>query len=538
MKRIPTFALALCAALSACQSTSSTAEKAPSANASAALESGGAKQCEALVGTRLGSGTIDKAEWIERGASLLTLAQRTMIRVATKGALQIDAPVDFCHVTATLRPVPTSAIKVGVWLPQPWNGKLLGSGGGGFNGGIGIGGFVFKEPLAQGYAGVATDAGHDETDSAKFAYDSVESLKDYGWRANHLGVGFAKALIASYYGSPAKRAYFNGCSNGGRDALMLAQRFPEDYDGIISGAPAADYTGVMAKFIWNRQAVNAAPKLKDKLKLVQDAVIAKCDALDGVKDGLLENPLRCSFDPAELQCRNGDGPNCLDAAEVTSLRKIHGGPRLGNGSQLYAGQPVGAEALPGGWDAWIIGEKLASLGPEAFRWMVYRDPKWDIDRFELARDSALAKERIGPIVDATNPDLSAFMRRGGKLMMYHGWNDVAIPAGATLDYYAALRKTVGPAADQQTRLFMMPGLLHCGGGPGATHFDKLGELDRWVESGKAPERIVATEYDPPASLFVMPNAKTVRTRPLCPWPKVAHFKGTGSSDDAANFICR
>lgn len=536
MKRLLAPAFAVWAGLCVCQSISWVAEAA-SKSAPTVSSPVGEKQCEALAGTRVGSGFIEQAEWVERGNSLISLKQRIMFMLALKRlSLGLEAMADHCHVIAKVRPAPGSEITVGVWLPQPWNGKLLGVGGGGFNGGLTVASFLVSEPLAQGYASVATDAGHDDTESAKFGYDSVEQLKDYGYRANHVGAEVAKALIASYYKSPIKRAYFHGCSNGGRDALMLARRFPEDYDGIISGAPAADFTNLMSRFVWNQRAIDAAPKLRDKIKLVGDAVMAKCDALDGLEDNLLENPLKCSFDPAELQCKNGDGPDCLNAAEVSSLRKIYSGPRLTDGTQIYPGMPVGGEAIEKNWTAWLF--DLPPMGPETFRWMVHRDPTWEIGRFDLVRDTALANERLGPIVNSNDPDLSAFMSRGGKLLMYHGWNDAAIPAGATLDYFAALRGKLGPVADRQARLFMIPGMMHCGEGPGASQFDKLTVLDRWVESGTAPERIIATEYDPPAGLIVLPGAKKLGTRPLCAWPGTAHYNGAGSTDDAVNFVCR
>lgn len=535
LKRRSIFALTLCALLNMNQSTSLAEEKtAPNV----AYTEGGAKECEALTGNRIGAGTVENAEWVERGTPLLGLWQRVVLRVALKGTSPgIEVPRDFCRVTAKVRPVPGSEITVGVWMPQPWNGKLLGTGGGGFNGGLEIAAFTLKNPVGDGYTGLATDAGHGTTESAKFAYESAEKLKDYGYRANHLGAEFAKALIASYYGKPVQRAYFHGCSNGGRDALMLARRFPEDYDGIIAGAPAADFTNLMSRFIWNQQAVVAAPELGNKLKLVGDTAMVQCDALDGVKDGLLENPLNCPFDPAELQCKYRDGPDCLNTAEVTALRKIYSGPRLSDGTQIYPGQPVGGEGVEDNWTG-LFDTSEETLGSEGLRWMVHRDPKWRVDRFDLARDSALAKERIGSIVNANDPDLSAFLGRDGKLMLYHGWNDVAIPATATLDYYAALRETLGPQMDDHVRLFMIPGMMHCGGGPGATDFDALGELDRWVESGKPPDRIIATEYDPPSRILVLPGSKKVGTRPLCPWPEVAHYTGSGSTNDAANFSCK
>lgn len=534
MKPLAPQILALCVALSACQPDRSAPNAVPGSSALA----GGAESCEALIGTKIGPTIIDQAEWVERGDSLVGLVMRWLVWIKTLGGLQLVAAADQCHITATARPVDGSKIKIGVWLPDPWNGKLLGLGGFGFNGGVEVAGMTSMEILGQGYAVMATDAGHEPTDSAKFAHNAPESLIDYGYRANHVGTDFAKALIKKHYAKSVQRAYFHGCSNGGRDALMLAQRYPEDYDGIIVGAPALNFTNLMSRFIWNRQAVESVPALGNKLELLHNAVMEQCDALDGVSDGLLENPLRCPFNPADLQCKSGDSPRCLSAEEVDAVRKIYEGPRLSDGTRIYSGQPVGAEFLQGGWDEWVIDQGHSEGGPEIYRWAVHRDPKWDVRRFDLARDTALANERIGAIVNATDPDLGPFMRRGGKLMMYHGWNDVATPAGETLDYYAAVLKTVGEVADQQARLFMIPGLLHCANGPGATTFDKLAEMDRWVDTGIAPERILATEWDPPAATIVMSNAKKVRTRPICAWPKVATYKGSGSTDEAASFVCQ
>jgi feruloyl esterase len=295
----------------------------------------------------------------------------------------------------------------------------------------------------------------------------------------------------------------------------------------------------MASFAWNAQAVRAAPELEDKLELVQAAVIAKCDALDGVKDQLIENPPACNFDPAELQCKGGAGSSCLTADEVTALGKIYEGPRLSDGTQVYAGMPVGGEGLKGNWDGWIAREDSAqaSFALETFRWMVYGDPKWELSRFDIDRDYPKAEERVASIMNSDDPDLSGFIGRGGKLLLYHGWNDAAIPAGASVDYYESVRQTLGPAADEHVKLFMAPGFMHCGGGVGPTDFDLLEEINRWVEGGQAPERIIASEYDPPAVFGPAPKAKVVRTRPLCPWPKVARYDGSGSTDEAANFAC-
>jgi feruloyl esterase len=502
-----------------------------------------AERCAALAGTRLGSATIDEAKPLQRGDPVMGFARRTLFRFAMgSGAADLSAVADFCRVTAKLRPEPGSEITAEVWLPQQWNGKLVGIGGGGLNGGLSAAALVLGVPVKEGYAGVITDAGHPLSGSGKFAHDSAQQYADYAYRANHVAAGFAKALVSAYYGKPVVRAYFHGCSNGGRDALMLARRYPQDYDGIIAGAPAAGWSRFVSGAVWNYQAVQSAPQLKNKLKLIQDAVIARCDALDGVKDQLLENPLNCPFDPAELQCSSGDGADCLNQAEVTALRKIYGGPHLRDGTRIHAGMTVGGEALPDNWEsAFVSGKKDAGtigIAQESIRWMVYGDAQWDADRFDLDRDYPLLKERMAPMMDSDDPDLSAYMGRGGKLLLYHGWNDAVTPAGGTLDYYVALRKALGPVADRQARLFMVPGVMHCGRGVGPNMYDLYGEMDRWVEDGVAPERITATEYDPPALFMAAPNARVVRTRPLCPWPKVARYKGSGSTDDQASFSCQ
>jgi feruloyl esterase len=352
---------------------------------------------------------------------------------------------------------------------------------------------------------------------------------------------FTKDLIAAYYGRPARLAYFEGGSNGGREALMEARRFPEDYDGIIAGMPAMSFTRLMASFLWNYQAAAAAPGLKSKLGLVSGAVLDKCDALDGVTDRVLENPATCTFDPVALQCKGSGAVDCLTVEEVSALQKIHGGPRLKNGSQVFPGLPVGSETHPTEMNFWIFDEKALQpgMGQEAFRWMVHRDPDWDKNRFDVDRDYPAAA-KLADILDSDDPDLTEFLKRGGKLIIHHGWNDAAIPAGSTLNYHDALLEKVGSAADQQVRLFMVPGMGHGPGRPGPEHYDMLGELDRWVEGGPAPERVITRQFEKPPTPFfpVDLSAKVVRTRPLCAWPKVAHYNGSGSTDDEANFDCK
>lgn len=508
------------------------------------VAAGSQAKCASLTGTQLGFGTVDKAEYVTEGEELLSLAKKAMLKLLVPNLPPIDirAPRDFCRVTAELRPVAGSLVKVQVWLPDDWNGKMHAGGGGGFNGGLFSASFAMHGASTKGYASVVTDVGHDMSGSAEFAHNR-EQFIDYGYRGNHVTAVFTKDLIKSYYGKPATRAYFVGGSNGGREALMEARRFPEDYDGIVAGMPATSFTKLVgASFLWNHQAAQSAPKLGTKLPLVHTAVLKKCDALDGVTDQVLENPLLCKFDPAELQCNVGDAADCLNADEVAALRKIYGGPRLRDGTQVFPGQPVGGEGIPSNWDLWIVSDKSlqAGMGEEFLRWMVYDNPKWDKSQFDLDRDYPVAMERAAPILDSDDPDLSGFLGKGGKLIIHHGWADAAIPPGSTLNYHDALRAKVGAAADRQVRLFMVPGMLHGpGGGHAPTSYDMLAELDRWVEGGTAPDRVIASKHESNLP-FALEGAggKVVRTRPLCAWPKMARYNGSGSTDDAASFSCK
>lgn len=518
-----------------------TAESGVGQDLASAPVAPGADRCQALVGVNLGSGTIEKAAEIQRGTHLIGFFRRLIARVMLPGALpDLSVQADFCRVTASLAPVKGSTITVEVWLPDRWNEKLVAVGGGGFNGGLDMAPLTLWSPLAKAYAGVATDVGHEPSDSAKFAHDSRQQFVDYAYQGNHVAVAFAKELITSYYGRTPTRAYFYGCSNGGRDALMAASRFPADFDGIIAGAPAGSWSGLMTSFAWNAQAARRAPGLKKKLKLIQEHVVASCDTIDGVKDEMIENPARCPFDPNVLLCRGDDGADCLIPEEIEALRRIYAGPQLSDGTQIYSGMPVGGEALSGNWDTWIVGKKgmQATMAQETFRWMVFGDANWNIESFDIDRDYPKAKEALAGVMDADDPNLHEFTRRNGRLLLYHGWNDAAIPAGATIEYHNRLRTTLGPDADARIRLFMVPGMMHCAGGIGPTEFETLDTLDSWVETGVAPERIVARQYDPPAIFFPPRDARIIRTRPLCPWPQVASFDGSGSSDDEANFACR
>lgn len=479
-------------------------------------------RCQALAGLEVEAGKVIAADAVAAGGALVG---GTMEGTAVS--------VDLCRVLLRLQPVPGSNIEVDVWLPEKWNLSLMGYGGAGFDGGLGPGGApLFNNTVERGFAMVANDSGHPPGSTIEsWVHKQPEKVVDFGHRANHLAAVAAKQVLATYYGQPAGHNYFFGCSGGGRDALMLASRYPEDYDAIIAGAPARRYPAILTQLHWYTDTVfgeGGAPALQSKMQLVHDAVLEKCDALDGVSDGVLEDPLACSFDPAELGCGGYDAETCLTDAEVSALGKIYGGPRLSDGGQVISGPAISSEGAPD-WAAWVTTTQGSVFGQEFYRWMVYDDPEWSIEIFDLDRDYAAARKRIAPILNVEDPDLSAFTRRGGKLIIYQGWNDPAIPAVETIEYYEQVQRHIGPDDGSQVRLFMVPGMGHCAGGPGATAFDMQPVLERWVERGEIPERVIAVKPD---------SGEPPLTHPLCAWPKLASYGGSGSTRDAANYVCK
>jgi feruloyl esterase len=372
----------------------------------------------------------------------------------------------------------------------------------------------------------------------------------------------AKAILHAFYGEDPKRSYFSSCSNGGRQALMEAQRYPEDYDGIIAGAPANYWTHLLANAAWDNLALLGdkdsfiPPK---KLPAIQAAALAACDALDGVKDGLIEDPRVCRFDPAVLACKGSDGADCLTAPQVAALAKIYAGPKNPRtGGQIFPGYPPGTENVPGGWIVWITPATPRSafqffFGNSYFGQAVFEQPNWDFRKLDFASDVALADHKAGAVIDSTNPDLRSFRAHGGKLIQYHGWGDAAISPLSSIAYYESVRAFLAKYPDARAdaskpvqdfyRLFLVPGMGHCGGGIGPNTFgigggalpadpdrDVEAALERWVEKGVAPERLIGAgkaPEDPARSL----------TRPLCVYPQVARYKGAGDPYDAANFEC-
>jgi feruloyl esterase len=486
------------------------------------------QSCENLNALKLPNATIRLAQAVDPGA--FTPPVPAGAAPPTPAAAQAfrELPA-FCRVTASLQPTRDSDITIEVWLPASgWNGKLQSLGNGGWAG-------VIPYPalgagLAQGYATAATDTGHVGNDAA-FVPGHPEKLVDYGYRAVHEMTVATKALIVALYGQGPKLSYWNGCSTGGRQGLMEAQRFQTDYDGIIAGAPVNDRTGQLIWELWIAQAVHqdeASYIPPAKYPFIHAAALEACDARDGLRDGLIDSPAQCHFDPNVLECKHGDAPSCLTASQTEAARKIYSpaiDPRTKR--EIFPALQPGSEL---GW-ASLAGPQATGEAVEFFKHVVFNDPAWDYRTLKLDTAVTAADKSAGEILNATNPNLRAFFNRGGKLLMYHGWTDQLVAPLNSVKYYTSVVDAMGGAETtaNSMRLFMVPGMNHCRGGDGPNTFDSVSVLDQWVEKGRAPGQIIASHSI---------DGKVDRTRPLCPYPQIAEYKGTGSTDEAANFICR
>ena len=503
------------------------------------------QSCESLSSLKLPQTTITTAVSVPAGKF-----QRPGAQPANRAASNLPA---FCRVTGVIRPTRDSDIRFEVWMPsENWNGKFNGVGNGGFAGSISYGGLAAA--LRAGFAAASTDTGHEAggTD-ARWALGHPEKIIDFGYRAIHLTAVTGKAIVQSFYGTAPRRSYFASCSNGGRQALMEAQRFPGDYNGIIAGAPANYWTHLLTDAIWNIQATLKNPASyipPDKLPAISHAVLAACDAKDSVKDGILNDPRQCNFNPDTLLCKGSDSASCLTAPQVAALKKIYAGPSDHEGRKVFPGFLPGAEIGPGGWAPWITGRAPRksldyAFGTNFFSNMVFDNPAWDFRKLNYDADVSLADQKMEYILNATNPDLRKFKKHGGKLIIFHGWNDPAIPALNTVDYYRNVVARLGYESSQKfVRLYMVPGMQHCGGGPGPDSFgaypsanadpehSMFSALEKWVEHGKAPKEIIASKRGNPAK-----PGSVKMTRPLCPYPEEAKYKGSGDTNDAANFVC-
>jgi hypothetical protein len=506
----------------ACASSAQAANGPPSATTA----------CQALVGrTLVGGGKIDTATPVARGDLYLT---------ANAGTLA--ASRSFCRLGVTLTPAKGSNIKAEIWLPEPeaWNGRFMSSGNGGYGGSLQGPLRTMHRALADGYASAGTDMGHTGAlTDASWAYQQPARLEDWAHRANHVAADAAKQLIRLYYGRAPEHSYFNGCSDGGRQALMAALRYPNDYDGIVAGAPAMAWTEQMTGFVWNARTASAPGSAlsQDDLQLLQRAALDQCDLRDGVKDGVIESPLACRFDPAALRCADGARTGCLTDAQITRVRDIMSGPHTSGGRSIFPGfEPSGAAV---GWNQWITGPTADQprYGEGYYRWMVFKDPKWSIDQFDLDRDYPRANRTTGRLVDSDDPDLRAFFRHGGKLLMYTGWLDAAVAPQSTIHQYEAIRTSAGRGHAENARLFVAAGMTHCGGGPGPNVFNALSAMDTWITAGQSPEQLLATKYANDAAGAVGLPTTVERTRPICAWPKTVRYKGSGPLESAASYSC-
>ncbi|HKE83582.1 MAG TPA: tannase/feruloyl esterase family alpha/beta hydrolase [Vicinamibacterales bacterium] len=445
-----------------------------------------------------------------------------------------------CRVTA-ITTHPPNEDKVRIWIGIPtsnWNGRFLGTGGGGFLGGNASG---VNQPVSLGYAAGATDTGH-EGGSGSFALDANGRLNWQRIRNNaHVGIHemtvTGKALTQAMYGAPPRYSYFTGCSTGGRQGLMEAQRYPQDYNGIVAGAPAINWNRLHPQQLWGPVLMNATgnPVANCKLAAATAAAIAACDSIDGVKDGVIEDPKRCTYDPKPLVGMSAGDCGAFTEADVNVIRKLWEGPRRDDGSFLWYGLLRGAD-LTALWSS-----RGTPLKPQAFpitmdwfRYFLAQDPKLDAgtvtpSAYERFWDQSV--EQYGAVIGTDAPDLSAFRDSGGKAIVWHGLADQLITAEGTIDYYTRVQQQMGgpKKTSEFIRLFMAPGVAHCAGGAGPAPTGQLEALLAWVEDGRAPENLMAMRRDQTGAV--------TRSRPLCAYPLVAKYKGRGSTDDAANFAC-
>ncbi len=502
--------------------------------------------CASLKQLPLPHGTITVAETVAAGAFV-----PPSLKPDEKVPPLYKSTPSFCRVVAALKPTSDSDIKVEVWMPSTgWNGRFRGVGNGGFAGYISYS--ALATAVRQGYATANTDTGHTghSTTDASWALGHPEKIIDYGYRAVHEMTLDAKAVVQKFYGKAAARSYFASCSNGGRQGLMEAQRFPDDYDGIIAGAPANAWVPMLTgglKVIQTLHGDGYIPAAK--VPAISTAVLAACDELDGVKDGILNDPRQCHFDASTLLCKEKESDSCLTEAQVNSLKVLYSGAHDAAGRQIFPGVMPGAEEGDNGWKTWVTGSEEGK--GEAmlyvtgfFSNMVYSRKDWDYKSVKVDEALKLAYEKTGDTVDALDPDLRPFLAHG-KLILYHGWDDPAISPVHTVNYFDSVVATVGPGAAKSVRLYMVPGMQHCAGGPGATSFGQNGTDDRsdaghdiftslieWVENGRAPGTIVASK--PPGERS---TKSSNITRPLCPYPQAAKYKGTGDPNSAESFEC-
>jgi feruloyl esterase len=484
-----------------------------------------ATPCEKLAGVALPNAKIDSAQMVAAGAFVQPGGRGNPAAFAKLPA--------FCRVTATLTPSSDSDIKTEIWLPaNTWNGKFQAVGNGGWAGTIPYP--ALAAAVMSGYAGAGTDTGH-VGNNADFALGHPEKVIDLAYRSIHEMTVQAKTLINTHYGSPAKFSYYNGCSQGGRQGLAAAQKYPEDFNGIIAGAASwnqmrAHGARVALNLIVNKDAESVIPPAK--YPVIHEGVLNACDALDGLKDGVIENPQICKFNYATLACKAGDGPNCLTRGQIESAVAMTSplkDPQTGR--VLFDGHLMPGSEL--GW-ATLGGPEPLGVAATGLRNVVFQDRAWDYRKMNISTDIDRADKSDNGAMFSGDPNLKPFFDHGGKLLMYHGWNDQQVNPLNSVIYYESVLKAAGKNVSNSIELFMVPGMNHCAGGPGTDTFDKVKVIEEWVEQGKKPAQILASHST---------NGQVDKTRPLCPYPQVAKYvaknRGSGNSDinDASNFSC-
>jgi hypothetical protein len=482
--------------------------------ATAVLAAGPAMKCDGLATRSFGK------EVTIQSASL----------VAAKGNLP-----EHCDVRGVIWPEAGFAIK----LPTEWNSRFEMVGNGGTAGTISMG--AVDGAVRKGFASASTDTGHDAAKEplATFAYVTPENpngrrkFLDFAYLSVHETAVLAKQVIQTYYGTAPRYSYWVGCSTGGRQGLQEAQRYPDDFDGLVVGAPGLYNTGNSMRRIWIGQTQTGDGAIPaEKLPLLTKAIYEKCDAIDGLKDGLIDDPRKCPFEPARdlPKCASGDGAECFTNAQLGALTKIYGGPHDSKGKQLFPGEPVGSEPV---WpDNFILPNKTVLPRAESQMKFAMLDPvpgpSWNLTMFNFDTDPARLVKAAAEL-NARNPDLAPVKKRGGKILQYAGWADQQVNPLPGIEYYETVSRKIGEDATRDFyRLFMVPGMFHCSGGPGCNTADWLAATMDWVEKGNAPAQLTGAHVE---------SGKTTRTRPLCPYPQVARYKGAGSVDEAESFSC-
>lgn len=479
------------------------------------------ENCLNLKNVKLSDAAIDSAEIVQ---GIFTPASKNADALGGAKSGSVSGLPKFCRVSLTIKP----AIKIEVWLPvSTWNHRFQAVGGGGYAGFISYD--ALGDAIRQGYASASTDTGHSGSQlDGKFVLNkdysiNQQQVKDFSWRAVHEMTLKSKALISAYYQQPAKYSYWNGCSTGGRQGLMEAQRFPHDFNGIFVGAPAINWDRFIVAELWPKLVMQrelGGSISEDKLRKVNEAVIAKYDADDGVKDGVIRNPLKIKIDDSVLMSAG------LNAHEIKVIRKIWAGPQSTDGKSLWYGIEPGAP--------FYLASHAFPISTDYIGSWLQQNPNWDwknLSYKDYDKLLAQSEKQYGPIIATDNPNLSAFKNAGGKLIIWHGWSDQLIFPRGTIHYYKNVVGKMGGLSQTETfaRLYMAPGVEHCHGGAGPDTIQGLNALVPWVEQGKAPNQVIADKLN---------NNQLVNSRPLCAWPTQAIYKGNGSPDDAKNFSCK